>query len=222
MMDLVFCRRFIVAVILIGMVAACGGKPSENWPKSVSQFDGWNGFKLIKGDRCPVCYTLDIPKNFGLNNTKELRILTELSRRRVSMKYNLDGPLFDDEDVLDHLLRIALEHDYVPAGSIILNPDKYDMLLGLETSERIVGTHVIPLLNGFKDLTLLADGKEFKFIARYVCHWSAGQKDFRRTDNLIDKLKKENPRLSGYFLSACSIEKQFMKKHGEKFIGKHT
>lgn len=192
---------------------------TTDWPSTVTGLNGWNGMKLVKGIRCPVCYSLIIPRTFGLKNERELGTLIELPKRRVSMQYDLDGPLFDDSDVLDHLLRLALDHGYAPAARVILNPEKYDMLIGVETSEEIVGTHVIPLIRGYSDLNALVDKGEYERLARHVCGWSAQKYDFRVANSLVADLTKHQHLPFATVLSAtCNKEKDFMKKHGEKFV----
>jgi len=215
------CRYSILAIVAVMAISGAVIAATTDWPSAVSKLNSWNGFKLVKGVRCPVCYSLVIPKNFGLKNEKELRILIELPRRKVddSVAYDLDGPLFADSDVLDHFLHLALDHGYAPAGRIILNPDKYNMLIGVETSEGIEGTHVIPLIRGYSGLNALIDQGDYQRLARNICHWSAFEYDFRITNILISEVtRRNNPAFAGALSTACNQEKALMRKHGEKFV----
>lgn len=214
--------RHIVPLVVVAVMAFGGALYASpiDWPSNVSGLNGWNGLKLVKGSRCPVCYSLVLPERFGLNNKKEFQILTDLPRKKVddSMVYDLDGPLFADQDVLNHLLHLALDYSYAPAGHAILNPEKYDMLLGVETSENIIGTHVIPLIRGYSDLKVLINEAEYERFAKYICHWSAGKHDFRNADKLIAQLRERRfERFAGTLSATCKAEKEFMRKHGEKF-----
>ncbi|WP_148415679.1 hypothetical protein [Noviherbaspirillum massiliense] len=134
------------------------------------------------------------------------------------MKYDLDGPLFDDRDVLDHLLHLALDNGDVAAGRVVLNPKKYGMLIGAETSEDIAGTYIIPLIRGYKDLQALIDAPDYKNLAQRICSWSAEEHDFRAANDLILELTRhKNLPFASSLSTKCRAEKQLMKKHGEEF-----
>lgn len=217
----VFCRLVVVFVGMSLVVSSAADASRDVWPSRVSGLNGWHGFKLVKGVQCPECYSLVIPKTFGLSNENQLRILIELPKKKVddSMAYDLDGPLFVDVDVLNHLLQLALDKKSLTAGRIILDPEKYGMLLGAETSEEIEGTHVIPLLRGFSDLNALIEGEaEYKRLARNICDWSAMNSDFHAANSLVTNLTKRQYRSFAAVLSStCKAEKESLKKPGEEF-----
>lgn len=214
--------RWRTALLVVGMLIVISGVAvavSVNWPASVSGLDGWNGMKLVKGARCPVCYSLVIPKTLGLKNEKQLRLLIEITKKRSEMNYDLDGPLFDDRDVLDHLLRLALAYRDALAGRVILNPEKYGMAVGVETSEDIEETHIVPLIRGYDDLNALIDGKDYEMLARRICGWSEQNQDFRVANDLITELKKRQfGSFADLLSSSCKAKKEFMKNHGENFV----
>lgn len=212
-------------LVLIGVSLAVNTTPivSKDWPPRLSGLNGWNGLRVVKGVRCLECYSLVIPKTFGLADQDELHILTELPKKKVddSLDYDLDGPIFIDIDVLDHLLHLAIDYDSLAAGSIILNPEKYKMLIGVETSENIEGTHIIPLIRGFRDLNALVDGEaEYRRLAKNICNWSAMTADFNVADSLVADLKNRHYVPFATVLSVtCRAEKESMKAHGENFSG---
>ncbi|WP_303908960.1 hypothetical protein [Thiohalomonas denitrificans] len=214
---------FFGAVLLVVMAAATfssSGVSLISWPTTVLSLDGWHGLELEKGVRCPVCYSLVFPDKFGMNDDEEMQILIDLPRKKVdnSLIYDLDGPLFADKDVLDHLFHLAVDYDYAPAGDIILMPDKYGMLLGLETSENMIGTHVIPLLHQYTKLEELVRKDGYEELAKQICHWSAGQQNFQNANRLIESVRERNYKRFGDVLAViCKEEKEFMKKHGEEF-----
>ena len=120
--------------------------------------------------------------------------------------------------MLNHLLYLALAHGYASAGRVILNPEKYGLSIGVETSEGIEGTYVVPLIRGYMDLNELIDTKDFERIARRICSWSAENYSFRVANDLIANLKKRRYQPLATTLSAtCTKKKVLMKKHGEKF-----
>jgi hypothetical protein len=215
---------FSLILVLVGVSLAVNTAPavSKDWPPRFSELNGWNGLRLVKGVRCQECYSLVIPNTFALTDQDELRILTELPKKKVddSLDYDLDGPIFVDVDVLNHLLHLAIDHGSLTAGRIILNPENYDMLIGVETSEDIEGTHIIPLIRGFRDLNALIDSEaEYRRLARNICNWSAITADFNAANSLIADLKKRQYRPFATVLSAaCQTEKESMKAHGENFI----
>jgi hypothetical protein len=219
-------------LIVLGLVLIIGASLTVNvngsrvtpndWPSDVSGLDGWNGLRLSKGIRCPECYSLVIPKEFGLKNEADLRILAELPKKKVdgSLNYDLDGPFFIDSDVLDHLLSLAVNKGSLAAGRIILDPEKYGLLIGAETSEDIEGAHVIPLIRSFRDLNSLIEGEgEYNRVARNICNWSVMNADFRAVNSLITALMtRQNHLFVRVLSSTCMAEKKFMKEHGEEFI----
>lgn len=213
----------ILVVVGVSLAVNTALAVSKDWPPRFSGLNGWNGLRLVKGVRCPECYSLVIPKTFGLTDQDELHILTELPKKKVddSLDYDLDGPIFVDVDVLDHLLHLAIDYDSLAAGRIILNPEKYEMLIGMETSEDIEGTHIIPLIRGFRDLNALIDGEaEYRRLARNICNWSAMTADFSAANSLVADLKKRQYAAFATVLSAtCRAEEESMKAHGENFIG---
>jgi hypothetical protein len=216
---------FSLVLVLVGVSLAVNTAPavSKDWPRRFSGLNDWNGLRVVKGVRCPECYSLVIPKTFGLAGQDELVILTDLPKKKVddSLDYDLDGPIFVDVDVLDHLLHLAIDHDSLAAGRIILSPEKHEMLIGVETSEDIEGTHIIPLIHGFRDLNALIDGEaEYRRLAQNICNWSAITADFNAANSLVADLKKRQYAPFATVLStACKAEKESMKAHGKNFIG---
>lgn len=172
-------KIFIILVLLMKMAM------SFSWPNKISELDNGKNIQLVKGKRCPTCYSIQFSDSFGLNDSKELEILVNLHKKRVDMEYDLDGSLFDDKDALDHLYNLAINFKSKEAAKILLFPIKYGMKLGVGTLEEFEGEYTIPLLSNFKKLEEVIEENEYQKIAQNIAHWASFHDDSSNVENLI-------------------------------------
>lgn len=201
-------------VMLLGAsaIAETARVAKIQWPATISGMNGWSGMALKKGLRCPDCYSLAIPEKFGLSNENEMQILIELPGRQAEIRYDLadesGGPIIFGLDVLDHLLKLAVKHHSASAGKIILSPKAYGLQLGLETSEELEGTHVIPLLEKMENLSLILKEKDYSRVAKNICYWSGWKQDYSMAEKLIENLRNRSyGMLADTLEKSCAIEK---------------
>jgi hypothetical protein len=141
------------------------------FPTKSSEFDGWRGVTIKRGVRCEGCCDLVYPRNFGLNNPEELRLLVKIVGA-VEIEHDLDDCMMPRaEDTLDHLLGLAVERQDQGAARAILEANTAGGMevSGGEVGEIFAARYVIPTLHGFSGIgRMLAPGLE-AHIADEVC-----------------------------------------------------
>jgi len=64
----------------------------------------------------------------------------------------------------------------------------------------------------------LINKDEYKYLAKIICHWSAGKRNFQASNDLIKNLNTRNySELSKELAFYCDEEKNLMRKNGEVF-----
>ncbi len=205
----------------VGMaIATCSGicaakEPGTPLPGSTSGFQGWQGIKVVRGVRCPNCCDLVFPEKFGLHNSEELKLLRNIIQANIPHDMDCLTPMAGD--TMDHLRRLAVEHQDKDAAEVILQADgpRGVDLGGGELSEVHAAQYLIPTLLGFTALKdLLTPGLE-KHVALKVCAaaFNPGTSDDVDEKALVEKLRTRGATsLAHAVVAKCS---EFAKKFGQ-------
>lgn len=162
-----------VATALAASPASAGAPApkaaSSTLPAKTSGFDGWRGVKVQRGLRCQNCCDLVFPPRFGAT-PEELALLQQIVATYV--EDDLQGCMMPRvEDTLDHLRRLAVEHQDRGAAEVLLrakSPGGLD-IPNAEAAQSYGATWLVPTLLGYRGLTELLTPELERHVAVQVC-----------------------------------------------------
>lgn len=141
-------------------------------PMSLEQLDSWHGVRVIKVQKenrldCQIAF----PVHFGASK-EEFDVLVYLIENRIHIRRSSDCDASNAiYHVLNQILQLALREQSPEAGAILLekggkaHPFNFDG----EVAETYAESYLLPVLEGFNKLDVIANANLAQVIAREVC-----------------------------------------------------
>lgn len=130
-------------------------------PTKKSDLDGWDGLKVIQGERCGECCTLVFPDEYGLDSSQQFYRIINLMRSNPGLEHDTEDCWFPVyEYAANQLLHLAINKNHKPSASILISPNAHEFLHLWNKghfAEEYTKNYYLKVINSYENLDEIID-----------------------------------------------------------------